>query len=208
LLSLSLSFRRIEAPRSSLSPDRRVPIAERVANYAAKVKNLTDDLVRDDARRLSKNDEGKTIFRSPSVRRHLRPRVLAPSYEPARSTAPVAPLREEERRDDGLYTTLERTHLSMQYRKVRFAFKVSKSHAVRISPELSHFAAFFFDRRAKVSIVKGCTFLGFFPIEVIDRLVVSEKSTKFTNDGDRPLGERTRAASLPAYRRDVEKRHL
>lgn len=41
----------------------------------------------------------------------------------------------------------------------RRAFKVSKSHVVRNSPELSHFATFFFERRTEVSIVISCSFI-------------------------------------------------
>jgi hypothetical protein len=47
--------------------------------------------------------------------------------------------------DDYLYMTLEQTSPSRNDRGAQFAFKKSKSHAVRNSPELSHFATFFLE---------------------------------------------------------------
>jgi hypothetical protein len=58
-------------------------------------------------------------------------------------------------RDDYLYLALKQTD-SPTNRGVQFAFKISKSHVVRISNELSHFATFFLAWQAEVSIVISC----------------------------------------------------
>jgi hypothetical protein len=42
------------------------------------------------------------------------------------------------------------------YIGARYAFKILRNRASCSSPKLSHFAAFFLDRRAKVSIVISC----------------------------------------------------
>lgn len=55
--------------------------------------------------------------------------------------------------------TLKQTRPRFNTKGAQFAFKFSRSHEVRISPELSHFATFFLERQAKVSIVKSCIFV-------------------------------------------------
>jgi len=63
--------------------------------------------------------------------------------------------RTSSERDDYLYLALKQTD-SPTNRGVQFAFKISKSHVVRISNELSHFATFFLAWQAEVSIVISC----------------------------------------------------
>ncbi len=76
-----------------------------------------------------------------------------------------------------LYLTLKQTRPKRK-QGAQFAFKISRIHVGRNSPELSHFATFFLEQQAKVSIVKSCMF-GLFSFGVHRRDDFNQNVTLF-----------------------------